>query len=102
MRVRKWPFLASLNVLLFVLVLVYGLDDPFSRLGTPTLISISVMLLSISFSILAIYSFYVAIQERQAEMNRAAYWHSAVLSGLHFISMLYLLWFGVIGIRTWG
>jgi hypothetical protein len=35
-------------------------------------------------------------------MNRINYWYCALSSGTHMIVALYLMWFGVIGIRVWS
>ena len=101
-RVRLWPVLASLSVVAFVLLFMSGTDDPFGRLGGPTLVSIGIML---SWSLLAGFAFLgvvCAVATRHSPMNRAAWWYSATGSGLHLFVAVYLLMHGAIGLMTWA
>lgn len=101
-RVRVWPLLASLSIVLFVLLFMQGMADPFSSLGKPTVYSVGAMLSSIAFAIFAVLGARTAVQERHKQMNRVNYWHSAVASFTHCIVALYFLWFGIIGVVTWA
>ena len=101
-RVRVWPLLASLSIVLFVLLFIQGMADPFSSLGKPTVYSVGAMLSSIAFAIFAVLGARTAVQERHKQMNRVNYWHSAVASFTHCIVALYFLWFGIIGVVTWA
>ena len=100
-RVRLWPLLASVSVTGFVGLALLGFKDPFGLMGQPTLVSVGMMVLSISFAICAALGMYTSISERQAEMNRVAYWHSSLSSFVHLIVAIYLLWFGIIGVMVW-
>jgi hypothetical protein len=60
------------------------------------------MLATIAFAVFAVAGVHAAISHRQADINRVAFWFSAVSSGLHLIVVLYLLSFGVIGMMTWA
>lgn len=101
-RVRLWPLLASLSVVAFVLLFMSGTDDPFGRLGGPTLVSIGIMLSSILFAGFAFLGVVCAVATRHSPMNRAAWWYSATGSGLHLLVAVYLLMHGAIGLMTWA
>lgn len=102
LRVRVWPFLASVSIVLFVLLFMQGFADPFVRLGKPTAYSVGAMLLSIAFAIFAVLGARASVQERHQAMNRINYWHSTVASFAHCIVALYFLWFGIVGVMTWA
>ena len=101
-RIRMWPLLASVSVIAFVTLFSQGMSDPFALLGSPTAVSLGVMLLTIAFAVFAVTASWTAVKERQAEMNRVNYWHSSITSFIHLLIAAYLLWFGVIGIQTWA
>ena len=60
-----------------------------------------VMLATTAFAILAVLGTYSAVRHRRIDMNRAAYWHSALASLSHLLIAAYLLSFGIIGLMTW-
>ena len=100
--IRVWPLLAGLSIVAMVGLFSLGMTDPFSKLGAPTPTSIGVMLSSIAFAVFAILGVRTAVRERHTAMNRWAFWHSTIVSSVHFIVAAYLLWFGAIGIMTWA
>lgn len=101
-RIRVWPLLASVFIIAFVTLFSHGMSDPFTLLGSPTAVSLGVMLLTIAFAVSAAIGSLTAVKERHAEMNRVNYWYSATTSFIHLLVAVYLLWFGVIGIQTWA
>ena len=101
-RIRLWPLLASLSVIVFVVAFAVGFSDPFNKLGSATGTSVTVMIATIAFFLFAVLGAYTAIRERATPMNRANYWYCSVSAGLHLIVALYLLSYGVIGIMTWA
>jgi len=101
-RVRVWPLLAGLSILFFIWMFSLGMDDPFTILAGPTPVSVAIMLATIAFAVFAVAGVHAAISYRKADINRVAFWFSAVSSGLHLIVALYLLSFGVIGMMTWA
>ncbi len=101
-KIRVWPLMAGLSVIFFVWMFSLGMDDPFTILGGPTLISVAIMLATIAFAAFAVVGVHAAVSYREADINRVAYWFSATSSGLHLIVALYMLSFGVIGLMTWA
>ena len=60
------------------------------------------MLLTIVFAMLAALGLFTAIRERGTEMNRVNYWFTTTSSILHCVIVVYLAWFGIIGLATWA
>ena len=101
-RIRVWPLLAGLSILLFVWAFSLGISDPFTTLSAPTAISVTIMFATLAFAVFAALGARAVVIYRNTEMNRGTYWFSAISSGLHFVVVLYLLYFGVIGMMTWA
>lgn len=101
-RIRLWPLLAAVATLAFVGLFMYGMSDPFERLGVPTASSIGIMLSTVAFVVFALLGVYASFRERRSSMNRALYWHSTGASVLHLAVAVYLAAFGVIGMMTWA
>jgi hypothetical protein len=101
-RVRTWPLLASVCALIVTGLFMYGINDPFARLGAPTAISLGIMLSTLAFALFALLGGYTAIKERRAAMNRGVYWHSSGACVLHLVLAAYLASYGVIGLMTWA
>lgn len=101
-RIRLYPLLASVSIILTQAAFTIGFSDPFSSFGTANSLSISIMLFTIAFAIFAVAGSYTSIAERNSDMNRGTYWYSTICSFTHLIVALYLLWFGVIGLMVWA
>jgi hypothetical protein len=101
-RVRMWPLLATLSVLVFVLAFAVGMSDPFDQLGSPTAVSIAIMLSTIAFALFSFFGVMCTIWSKGAGINRVAYWHSATASVLNVVVAAYLLSQGVVGMMTWA
>ncbi len=101
-RIRLWPFLASLSIIALVISFSVGMSNPFINLGTPTPTAITIMVSSIAFLAFAVFGVWTSWKERDAEMNRANYWYSTITSWVHLVVAMYLLNFGVIGLMTWS
>ncbi len=98
-RIRLWPFVASLIAILGIGLMQVS---SFERLYSVSFVSVAVMLSSILFSFCSVYSIYNVIKFRLENMNRYAYWHSAILASLHVCVTFYLTTNGVVGIRLWA
>jgi CubicO group peptidase (beta-lactamase class C family) len=101
-RIRIWPLFAGLSFVVFAGMLMLGFSDPFKALAAPTFISISIMLATIAFAAFTFAGVHASIIYRNAEMNRGTYWFSTLSSGIQLLVILYLIFFGVIGIMTWA
>lgn len=101
-RVRMWPLLATLSVLVFILAFAVGMSDPFDQLGSPTAVSIAIMLSTIAFALFSFFGVMCTIWSKGAGINRVAYWHSATAAVLNVVVAAYLLSQGVVGMMTWA
>jgi CubicO group peptidase (beta-lactamase class C family) len=101
-RVRLWPLLASVSMILMVLLLVTASNDFHKYLSQPTSISLGIMFTTIAFAVFSILAVITVYKERLSPMNQANYWYCAYSSITHFLMMLYMINFGVIGIRFWA
>jgi len=101
-QIRLWPLLAGLSVVVVFAASALGMADPFAKLGSPTFLSITIMLSTITFAMFAVLGVYTSIKERNATMSRINYWYSTTTSFIHLVVAAYLFWFGVIGLMTWA
>ncbi|GMG87231.1 serine hydrolase domain-containing protein [Biformimicrobium ophioploci] len=101
-HVRIWPLLSSLSILALVSLIISARTNPMQILGNPSPISVGIMLATVLFAAFSVMGLYAVYRARNVTMNRVAYWHSTLGALLHGSVMLYLLYFGVIGLRTWA
>jgi len=101
-RIRTWPLIAGVSALAFLGLFMIGMRDPFGLLGSPTAVSIGIMLSTILFAILAVMGVFYSIRVRGQQMNAVMYWHSTLASVTHLLVAAYLLAFGMIGLMTWA
>jgi hypothetical protein len=104
------PLFAAAFLIVFDVALATGLRgmitrneiDDLTPLGTPSALSITIMLSSIAFALATAASLCVLYRERMVAMNRVVYWHSlAVTVGLLGVVVYYGYW-GLIGVRLWA
>ena len=100
--VRVWPLVSILALVGFVAVFVVGLADAIPRLGQVTVYSVGQMVLSIVFAATALWALVAVLRARNARMNRIVWWHSLVVAASANSIALYLLYWGLIGLRTWS
>lgn len=110
LSVRVMPLLGAAFLVVFDVALAIGLRgtitanevDDLTPLGTPSALSITIMLSSIALAVATAASLYVLYRERTVAMNRVVYWHSlAVTASLLGVAIYYGYW-GLIGVRLWA
>jgi len=101
-QIRLWPLLAGVSIIVFLILFMLAVADPFNSLGAPTAISVGMLLSTIAFALFAVLGAYTSVKERQTPMNQGNYWYSTVSSFVHLIVAAYLWWFGVIGFVAWA
>lgn len=101
-KIRLWPLLASLSIMLLVFLFIQGSGNPFDAFGVPSVYSVGIMLSTLSFALFAILGSYTSVKERATKINRGTYWFSTISSFVHLIVAVYLLSFGVIGLMLWA
>lgn len=102
MHVRVWPFLASLTGAVLLLVFLSSLQEDIERLGRITPWSVAIFLLSVALPVLGITSLAVVWRARRTEPVRLVWWHSLAVSLAATSVALYLMYWGICGIRTWA
>ncbi|MGB0495257.1 MAG: serine hydrolase domain-containing protein [Kangiellaceae bacterium] len=101
-RIRMWPLFAGICIFLVLILFSVGASEPFINFGKPSFISVSIMLLTIAFALFSVMGVYTAFKERRSPMNQVNYWYCSLGSLVNLIVTVYFLWFGVIGLMTWG
>ena len=110
LSVRVMPLLGAAFLILFDAAFAIGLlgaitsheVDDLTPLGTPSALSITIMLSSIAFALATVASLYVLYRERTAAMNRVVYWHSLTVTGGLLGVVIYYGYWGLIGVRLWA
>lgn len=100
--IRLWPVIASFLFFLVFVMFIVGAADPFRNLGEVGFVSISILVLTLAFGIISLWSLIYAILKRRTDTHQFAYWYSVCLASLHTIATIYLMTHGVIGIRVWS
>jgi CubicO group peptidase (beta-lactamase class C family) len=100
--IALWPFIASLAILFSYLFEFIATSNPIKILGSINFISVSIMVLSITFACVSVLAVIIVIKERNANIGKSLLWHSAVVSLLHLMVTGYLMWHGMIGLQTWS
>ena len=100
--VRAVPVLAVLALAGAVAAMVIGMGDPFTRLGSPTALAVTVCLLTVLFAILSVAAVVTVFRARRADINRAAFVHAVLVTISVCTWTAYLLYWGLIGLRTWS
>ena len=101
-KIRLWPLLASVSIMLLVFLFIQGSDNPFDAFGVPSVYSVGIMLSTFSFALFAVLGVYTSVKEGSSKMNRGTYWYSTASSFVHLIVAVYLLSFGMIGMMLWA
>lgn len=57
--------------------------------------------LTVAFAFLAVYGLWLAARVPAAATNRVARWHTILLAGANTLASAYLVWWGIIGLRSW-
>ncbi|HZU25650.1 MAG TPA: serine hydrolase domain-containing protein [Bryobacteraceae bacterium] len=102
LSVRALPLVAI--VLLAGACAVFALagDDAITKLGSVTLWSAAIFLLTVLFACVSVMALVQAMRARRRMIRRAVWMHSLLVSAACLVVAGYLAYWGVIGIRTWG
>ena len=99
-RVSLFPTLASLFLILVIFLSRMGFNnaDLFSK---ASFLSVGLMGCSIFFAVSSFVSVVVSHRLRKLEIHKIVYWPMMVLSCLHLLVSIYLIYFGVIPMMKW-
>lgn len=106
---RAWAAATATLLVAFDVLLLWAFRGvltsryiPDTSLGTINPLTVSIMLASLTFPLVAIMCLWVAWRERNTPMKRQIYWHS-VLVGLAALAVaVYYAFWGLIGLRLWA
>lgn len=99
---RLYPLLAVASLVGVVVTAILSGSDAIERLGNLTGWSFTLFLCTIVFAVASLLSAWAVISARDAGVRRGVRWYSAIVSVALLIALIYLAWWGVIGVRTWA
>lgn len=99
-RVRVWPLLATLSVVVWVGAVMLNMENAIAALGNATPWAWTLFVTSLLFPLCAVLGLLNA--RGAAGVNRFVRWHAFFASAVFVIVAVYLTWFGVVGWRTWS
>lgn len=102
-RLRSWPLITLLPLLITMLLLLYANASPAvtDLLGQPSWLAVGISISTILFFFSSIWSIVVGWQTPRRQVYALLYWHSALLISLNGLIAIYLLLNGLIGVRLW-
>jgi hypothetical protein len=99
---RLWPLVAVLCLLASLAIFALASSGPFARLGRPTVWSLGLFLSTLFFGAASVASAVALWLARKREIRGFVRWHSIVVTSGLLIAVVYLAYWGVLGIRTWA
>ncbi|WMS86383.1 serine hydrolase [Pleionea litopenaei] len=102
-RIRIPPFIAALSVVLFMIfIIVAEGSGVLQTLGNPTMTAWLLCGSTLLFALASVASVIACIRYWQYDINIVTRYFCALSSFVFFVATAYLLWFGVIGLRTFA
>jgi CubicO group peptidase (beta-lactamase class C family) len=107
--VRVLPVLSAVLHVTFILLIIRAflgvitctyIDDV--SVGTPSKLTVSIMLASLAFPLAAVASLYVCYRERHTPMKRHVFWYSFLMATAVTAAGIYYGYWGLIGLRLWA
>jgi hypothetical protein len=77
-----------------------NMENAITALGNPTPWAWTLMVASLLFPLFALIGLVSA--KGAIEVNRFVRWQALFASGVFLVVSLYLLWFGIVGWRSWA
>jgi CubicO group peptidase (beta-lactamase class C family) len=98
---RLYPVAAVASLVAFVVIFILCGSDLIARLGNLTGWSIALFLTTILFAVSAIMSSWSVVTGNGEGVRRGVRLYSGIVSLALLIALIYLAWWGIIGLRTW-
>ena len=99
---RLLPAATVLSFLGFLAVVFACLEDPMVLLARPTMWSVGACLLTYLYAVLTIVCAFLVVVSRQWNISAWIWWHACLVSTANGLVVLYLTYWGIIGVRTWA
>lgn len=100
LRVRIIPLIAVLSLAAFVFLMLHGTNN-IMLLGRVTWLSLTIFVLTLLFALASVWGLIVAVRARKS-VRRSVAIHSLLVATACTITAIYLAYWGIIGLRTWG
>ncbi|MGH9858066.1 MAG: serine hydrolase, partial [Acidobacteriota bacterium] len=100
LRVRVLPLIAALSLAGFVFLMLYGTNN-ILLLGRITWLSVTIFTLTILFALASVWGLIAALRTHR-NIKRSVAIHSLLVSIANTMATIYLAYWGIIGLRTWG
>jgi len=100
--IRLWPLIGALSLLAFIGTFIASSSDAISRLGNITVYSVALFITSLIFALATLASFLALWKAHNQPIRKFVRGFSIAVTSALLIATAYLLWWGVIGIRTWS
>lgn len=100
-QLRKWMSLSAVMALLFIALIGIGLSNPFDNLGAPGPISVGLFIASLLFALVTVWACWKRIKYRGVSTSRWIRGFVAVYLILQLVVVIYLAYFGAIGLISW-
>jgi CubicO group peptidase (beta-lactamase class C family) len=98
---RLWPLAAVASLALFAGAFAAA-DDMINALGAMTVYSAALCLATVLFALATLGSTVAILRTPPADVRRAVRVHAIAVTVPLVVATVYLLWWGVIGLRTWA
>jgi CubicO group peptidase (beta-lactamase class C family) len=99
---RIWPLVAVLSLIAAVVIVMLCSADFIARMGNMTGWSVGFLLATILFAAAAVLSAVALWRAPEQGVRLAVRRYSAMVTAALLIATLYLAYWGIIGLRTWG
>lgn len=100
--IRLWPFISALSLLAFIGIFILSSSDMITRLGNMTIYSVALFLSTLVFALASVAGAFCLWKARNQPIRKFVRSFSIAVTSALLIATAYLLWWGVIGIRTWS
>ncbi|WP_373524456.1 serine hydrolase domain-containing protein [Aquiflexum sp.] len=100
-RISLLPTITSVFIIITFFLRFYGFDNADLLFSKPTFLTIALLSCSILFVVGAIASAIAIFKSRRSKIQRTVLYPNMILSCLHFIASIYLIFHGFIPLITW-
>jgi hypothetical protein len=99
---RLCPLVAVASLMAFVAIFILCSSDAITRLGNVSVWSVALMLTTVLFAVTTLMSSRSVVAAHGEGVRRGVRWYSGIVSVALLIALVYLAWWGIIGLRTWA
>jgi hypothetical protein len=104
LKICLWQLITSSFIFIVYFIILMNSRtryDLFQLLGTANIYSVLLLICSICYALVSVWTVYYIFKNRHETMSKVFYFYSALAAILNFVFMLYFLSNGLIGIPTW-